>query len=78
MNKSSIHKSFSFFDKFINITKRILHPQLANNYRSVQFLKQNTFLLVSGLFSDLIHYKNRIQIGKNNWGLETYRKSSEK
>ena len=47
----------------------------SNSERSVQFLQHNAFLTCSGGFSDLIFRTIRIQIGKNNWDLETYRKN---
>ena len=51
--------------------------QFTNSERSVQFLKQNAFLTFSWRFprSNTLEQLDRIQIGRNNWDLESYRKS---
>ena len=48
-----------------------------NSEWSVQFLKQNAFLTCSWRFfrSSKLSRTIRIQIGKKNWNLETYRKN---
>ena len=50
-----------------------LQKNCSNSKSSVQFLKQNAFLTCSWKFVRYIR-TIRIQIEKNNWDLETYRK----
>ena len=60
---------------FFEITRTIYF----NSERSEQFLKQNALLTCSWRFLKSINYIKtiRIQIGKNNWDLETYRKRAK-
>jgi hypothetical protein len=62
--------------EFANILRSLNRTIYSHSKRSEQFLKQNAFL---NLFLEIseIEYNGtiQIQIGKNNWDLETYRKS---